>query len=434
MVGAPGALVSSVNAGEAYLYDLENGSRVATIPNPTPLAFADFGHSVAVSGDRVLIGAPGSVILGVNPAAAYVYDSETGLPAGTIPDPDPLFAGFGAAVALRGDAALIGDVSTPLFGFNDGTAHLFDVSDGHLVRTLVPDPAPGGDGFGFSVAAARRSDRCRRAGSGARSTFTKACAWRTRVRSVAWRISSSSASRTTDSMVSSRSSISASCARCTWTATRSATSRPWSVSRSWTTATPATASRCQASGAAAGRGNVAPTPGAFDFDYRVHAAASGSASALARWDFTALVPGTYEVFATWPHHESRASDAPYTVVTQVAGPEGGFTEASSTVRINQKFAPGGALAGGRPWQSLGVYSTAGTTLRVELRNDADGLVAADAIRVVPVDPITGLPLTAKPGLEMLDLRGNPLDDASHDLVRSAAGGARRRGSRVRLPL
>ena len=168
-------------------------------------------------------------------------------------------------------------------------------------------------------------------------------------------------------------------------------------------------------GAEGWTGNVALTPGAFDFDYRVHAAVSGSASAVARWDFTALVPGTYEVFATWPQHESRASDAPYTVVTQVPGSDGGLAEESSTVRINQKFAPGGAVLGGRPWQSLGVYSTAGTMLRVELRNDADGLVAADAIRIVPVDPITGLPLTAKPGLEVLDVRGNPLDDASHDL-------------------
>ena len=32
---------------------------------------------------------------------------------------------------------MIGDVSTPLFGFNDGTVHLFDLSDGHLVRTFA---------------------------------------------------------------------------------------------------------------------------------------------------------------------------------------------------------------------------------------------------------------------------------------------------------
>ena len=64
VVGAPGALVSSVSAGEAYLYDLTSGSRIATIPNPTPVAFADFARSVAVSGQRVLIGAPGQRLPG----------------------------------------------------------------------------------------------------------------------------------------------------------------------------------------------------------------------------------------------------------------------------------------------------------------------------------------------------------------------------------
>ena len=344
-----------------------------------------------------------------------MYDSATGSPLGTIADPDPGFAGFGAAVALRGDVAVIGDVSTPLFGFNDGTAHLFDVSDGHLIRTLAPNPTPGGDGFGFSVALPGATIV---AGAPGAEQVTILEGLRVADASPLGTLEHLEFLSLSDNRLDGVGPlVDLGELRSLHLDGNQIGDISALVGQQVVDDGDAGYSEQVPSAADAGWiGNVAPTPGALDFDYRVHAGVSGSPSALARWDFTALVPGTYEVFATWPHHESRADDAPYTVVTQVAGSQGGFTEESSTVRINQKFAPGGAVAAGRPWQSLGVYSTAGTMLRVELGNDADGLVAADAIRVVPVDPITRLPLTARPGLAVLDVRRNPLDDASHDLI------------------
>src|SRR5262249_8811181 len=63
--------------------------------------------------------------------------------------------------------------------------------------------------------------------------------------------------------------------------------------------------------------------------------------------------------------------------------------------------------GGRPWQSLGYYVATTGTLRVQLSDAADGVVAADSVRLVPAAP-------ALTTLKSLDLRNNPLDNRAYD--------------------
>lgn len=102
----------------------------------------------------------------------------------------------------------------------------------------------------------------------------------------------------------------------------------------------------------------------------------GHAGDKATWQFTDLSPGWYEVLVTYPHEGNQASDAPYTVYD---GPT-----VRGTVRISQKVAPSGPVFEGSRWESLGLFSIAGDTLRVELSDDADGNIVADAVRIVPV--------------------------------------------------
>ncbi|HEY4632638.1 MAG TPA: ELWxxDGT repeat protein, partial [Candidatus Limnocylindrales bacterium] len=417
LVGAPFDKTAASNAGAAYLFDAQRGTPVRTFANPEPLANDQFGSAVALSGEQALISTPFH-----GTGVAYLFDARTGERRRTFLDPSPTGSDrFGTSLALSGTRVLIGenlDSTTALFA---GGAHLFDGKTGGLLRSY-PNPEPAvADIFGFSVAlgagrvvAGVPGDDVGAGGSGIAYVLegSRLAALDALSGLTGLRFLSLSHQQIAD---------------VTRLAGLDALEQVFLDGNDIADIGPLLRQGVVDDGDAGYReealsvsdtgwlGSLEPTPGAFGLDYRFHAGAAGSATALARWEFTGLVPGTYEVSATWSPHESRASDAPYTVVTQVTQPGGGLADGSTTVPVNQKFAPDGAVAGGRPWQSLGVYATAGTNLRVELRNVADGLVAADAIRIVAVDPLTRLPLTVKPELARLDLRGNPLDDASHDL-------------------
>ncbi|MHC4179932.1 MAG: golvesin C-terminal-like domain-containing protein [Planctomycetota bacterium] len=110
----------------------------------------------------------------------------------------------------------------------------------------------------------------------------------------------------------------------------------------------------------------------FQGDYRENE--NGAGSDKATWEFAGLEAGWYEVLVTWGG-DGWATDAPYTVLD-------GET-ALATVRVNQKNDPSGAAFEGSPWESLGVFSIASGALRVDLSDDADEWVVADAVRIVP---------------------------------------------------
>jgi prepilin-type N-terminal cleavage/methylation domain-containing protein len=100
----------------------------------------------------------------------------------------------------------------------------------------------------------------------------------------------------------------------------------------------------------------------------------GGVGDKASWEFTGLAPGWYEVLVTFAARLDRASNAPYTVYDG-STPRG-------TVRVNQKLPPWGPPLDGSPWKSLGNFLISGDTLRVELSDDADGNIVADAVRIV----------------------------------------------------
>lgn len=110
----------------------------------------------------------------------------------------------------------------------------------------------------------------------------------------------------------------------------------------------------------------------YGLDYEYHSAGNGSGQAT--WSFGNLPTGAYEVFAKWIPFSNRATNAPYTVL------DGGAT--LGTVLVNQQQFPTGEQSNGITWQSLGFFSTSTGTLNVRLNDNANGLVVADAIRLV----------------------------------------------------
>ncbi|MCA9110048.1 MAG: hypothetical protein KDA52_08890, partial [Planctomycetaceae bacterium] len=109
-------------------------------------------------------------------------------------------------------------------------------------------------------------------------------------------------------------------------------------------------------------------------DLRNHAAGSGANTAT--WTFTGLAAGEYSIAATWLEHSNRATNAPFRVLDGSGGSE------LDSVLVNQESAPNDFDDRGSSWENLFTVTITGTELVVELSDDANEYVIADAIRVV----------------------------------------------------
>ena len=149
VVGAPTAVVSSAQqVGRAFVYLREGTNwtqQAELIPNPdNRAAFDEFGSAVAVSGDTVIVGARRQ---NSDQGAAYVFvrNGTTWTPQAQLTASDGAAGhGFGAAVALTGDTAVIG-----AGGAN--ASYVFK----RVATTWTPQPkltGAAGDGFGCAVA------------------------------------------------------------------------------------------------------------------------------------------------------------------------------------------------------------------------------------------------------------------------------------------
>jgi fimbrial isopeptide formation D2 family protein/uncharacterized repeat protein (TIGR01451 family) len=114
--------------------------------------------------------------------------------------------------------------------------------------------------------------------------------------------------------------------------------------------------------------------------------AAGTGADVASWNFTGLMAGqTYQVYTTWTSHANRATNAPYTIT-------GGAAPINLTV--NQQNSPQGETVGGATWQEIGIVTLVGTTLTVQLTDNANGYVIADAVRI---DLVTGPEISVSQG-------------------------------------
>lgn len=128
-------------------------------------------------------------------------------------------------------------------------------------------------------------------------------------------------------------------------------------------------------GFAAGGGWLAqPEPGAYGGDYRAHPA--GPTIETVTWQFGGLPAGWYEVQATWPEASDRATAASYSVFDG--------DSALGAYEVDQTSAPSGVVFGNRPWHVLATLPLGSGSARVELHSSAAGSVAADGVRLVPL--------------------------------------------------
>lgn len=134
-------------AGSVTLFSGSTGSYLRRLKAVDGAAFDSFGGAVALSGNRVLVGAKED---DDSRGSAYVFDATTGRQLRKLVASDGVAGDeFGNAVALSGNLALVGSLEK---GSGLGSAYLFDIGTGVQLGILVPTGEVGAERFGVSVA------------------------------------------------------------------------------------------------------------------------------------------------------------------------------------------------------------------------------------------------------------------------------------------
>ena len=153
VIGAPG---DGGGEGAAYLFEVD-GSNMQQLKPAHPGTGNRFGHAVSASKGKVAVGAPGGMVANAATGSVHLYQ----LIGGNLSDinaSDPLTgseaaadAQFGTSVALDGDALIVG---APGEGQEAGAAYLFAVSGGSVLETgrAEAEGSNAGDRFGAAVA------------------------------------------------------------------------------------------------------------------------------------------------------------------------------------------------------------------------------------------------------------------------------------------
>ena len=145
-----------ISSGSAYVFRYQDGTweQEAKLLPSNGEGGALFGYDVAVSGERILVGAP---YQGFNePGAAYIFHHTDGVwveEAILIPNDAASNDNYGKSVSLDGDTALIGAWRASS-GLGPGAAYVFHRLDGVWTEAARLDASEGevGEQFGVSVA------------------------------------------------------------------------------------------------------------------------------------------------------------------------------------------------------------------------------------------------------------------------------------------
>lgn len=158
VVGVPSDDDNGTNAGSVYVFVRSDSkwSKAAWL-TPSHAAEGDlFGSSVAVSGDTVVVGAPGNDINGMRAGLAYVFvrSGSTWTEAARLaPDDATAYGRFGWSASVSGDTAVVGAYLDGDNGGSSGSAYVFvrSGSTWSQAAKLTPHDGAALDLFGLSV-------------------------------------------------------------------------------------------------------------------------------------------------------------------------------------------------------------------------------------------------------------------------------------------
>ena len=160
IVGADEDYDGGEDAGAAFIFELQGDTwtEVLKLVDPLPANFDSFGRSVAIDGDYAFVGAQNDVHDGVQSGSVFVYQDDPtfgwGLWGKLGPETPNADQVFGEAVDADGGSLIVGDYADPTRGVEAGSATIFTL-DGFVWEretTLTPAELEAGDQFGLSVA------------------------------------------------------------------------------------------------------------------------------------------------------------------------------------------------------------------------------------------------------------------------------------------
>ena len=137
-------------AGSAYIFDI-NGNQLAKIQASDAQADDYFGYSVAVSDTRIVVGAYWEDTTATDAGSAYIFDIN-GNQLAKIQASDPEASdNFGNSVAVSNNRIVVGAYQESAAGTWAGSAYIFDI-DGNQIAKIQASDAQFNDRFGHSVA------------------------------------------------------------------------------------------------------------------------------------------------------------------------------------------------------------------------------------------------------------------------------------------
>ena len=131
-IGQPSVLTVEGRFGYVHQFDASTGDLIRTIEEPESSGSTNthFGSSVAVDQDTLVVGAYTTFVNGTNIGQVHLFDTDTGSFERSLNDPTPTFQDrFGTSVAIEGDRILVGADGDESNGFKDGQAHLFKIPE-----------------------------------------------------------------------------------------------------------------------------------------------------------------------------------------------------------------------------------------------------------------------------------------------------------------
>ena len=138
--------------GRAFVLDIDTGNEVAELKTGTGTS-EWFGWDVAISGDKAIIGAIRDSDNGNHAGAVFVFDANTGTEIAKLLAPDGAADDeFGFSVAIDGDLVVVGARSDDDNGAQSGSIYIYDLNLQQWVRKITPADGAAGDLFGYTVA------------------------------------------------------------------------------------------------------------------------------------------------------------------------------------------------------------------------------------------------------------------------------------------
>jgi len=150
VAGAPNA--GALGQGAAYVFDGTTGQELHVLEGTVSVGpYNVFGQALSAHANRVCIGYTTGYLQ--TPGTAYWFDLVTGQDLLHLTDTSKVLSdGFGSAVSLGADLAVIAAPAADRASLDEGALCLFDLASGQELVELLPSDPAAGDGCGYAVA------------------------------------------------------------------------------------------------------------------------------------------------------------------------------------------------------------------------------------------------------------------------------------------